>query len=222
MFFPERIVSISANHRVLEVGPGSTPHPRSDVLLERRFDAAEAAAQRGFTESPKLTKPVVYYDGAAFPFGDNEFDYVICSHVLEHVEDPAFLVSEINRVAPAGYMEFPSIYYEYLHNFQVHLNFLAHDGKTILWMKKSDTPLSAFLPVQKLFYNALNAGHDQLIVALKPQFVLGFEWLKPVTIRAASSILELCANSNVALRANPVVQRSISSRIVSRLRRIAR
>ena len=48
MFFPERILSIKPGDRVLDVGPGGTPHPRADVLLERNFDQMEAAAQRGY------------------------------------------------------------------------------------------------------------------------------------------------------------------------------
>ena len=105
---------------MLEIGPGGSPHPRSDVLLERRFESEpEAEAQRGYTPKLRTTKPVVYYDGGRFPFADDEFNYVICSHVLEHAQDVDFFTSELFRVASRGYIEYPTVYYEYLYNFSV-------------------------------------------------------------------------------------------------------
>ena len=40
----------------------------------------------------------VYYDGITFPFPENYFDSVVCTQVLEHVEHPQILISEIYRV----------------------------------------------------------------------------------------------------------------------------
>ncbi|GAB4277304.1 MAG: hypothetical protein Kow0056_08630 [Coriobacteriia bacterium] len=37
-------------------------------------------------------------DGAALPFNDSEFDLVVCSEVLEHVEDPQSVLDEMDRV----------------------------------------------------------------------------------------------------------------------------
>lgn len=34
MFFPDRITITRTNDKVLEIGSGGTPHPRSNVLLE--------------------------------------------------------------------------------------------------------------------------------------------------------------------------------------------
>jgi ubiquinone/menaquinone biosynthesis C-methylase UbiE len=36
------------------------------------------------------------------PYGDNEFDVVICNHVLEHIDDDAKAISEIYRVTIVG------------------------------------------------------------------------------------------------------------------------
>src|SRR3981081_3730409 len=117
MFFPERVRGVHPHDRVLEVGPGSTPHPVSQVFLEKRFPEEQAARQRGGLAPVKFGKPTIYFDGGQFPFRDKEFDYVVCSQVLEHVPDMEFFVSELVRVASRGYVEFPTIYYEYLYNF---------------------------------------------------------------------------------------------------------
>src|SRR3712207_5372782 len=43
-----------------------------------------------------------------WPFDDAQFDFVVCSHVLEDIRDPLFVCSELQRVAKAGYIEVPS------------------------------------------------------------------------------------------------------------------
>lgn len=52
--------------------------------------------------------PIVQGDLESLPFHDKAFDYVICTHVLEHVDDPAQACRELIRVAKAGYIETPS------------------------------------------------------------------------------------------------------------------
>ncbi len=160
MFYPNKLISIKETHKVLEIGPGSLPHPRSDVFLELSFDNEEQARkQRGNAEKIDLGKPVVYYDGGKFPFKDNEFDYIICSHVLEHVDDVDFFVSELKRVAPRGYLEYPRIYYDYLFNYNCHKNFILKKEDTIHWITKDDVNFNMFYPVQTLFYDLKHKNH---------------------------------------------------------------
>ena len=85
---------------MLEIGPGANPYYRSDILLEKCFSSKEEyQAQNGYSGELKTNKKIVYYDGNTFPFKDKEFDYVICSHVLEHVGDvDLFIKEEIARV----------------------------------------------------------------------------------------------------------------------------
>ena len=42
------------------------------------------------------------------PFKDKEFDFVISSHVLEHVEDISYFLNELARVSKKGYIEVPT------------------------------------------------------------------------------------------------------------------
>ena len=42
------------------------------------------------------------------PFKDREFDYVVCAHVIEHVNDPIFFKKEIERIGKSGYIELPT------------------------------------------------------------------------------------------------------------------
>lgn len=191
MFFPELIRSIDPSDRVLEIGPGGTPYPRADVLLEHRFDDDMALLQRGGAPSLKTSKQVVFYDGGDFPFHDNEFDYVICSHVIEHVGDIEAFCSEMFRVAKKGYLEFPTIYYEYLYNFSVHLQLIGYQSGELLHISKESSGLNAFRSVQTLFYRALELGYSDLVDDLKSTMFIGFEWTEPFKVRRVASIDEL-------------------------------
>ncbi|HXC04907.1 MAG TPA: methyltransferase domain-containing protein [Bacteroidia bacterium] len=183
MFFPERIKQIQPGDQVLEIGPGAHPYHRSNVLLELSYEKEEERhAQFGHSGSLETDKKVVFYDGGKFPFEDHAFDYVICSHVLEHVENVEGFLSEIFRVAGKGYMEYPLAYYDYLYNFGVHVNFLKYDQHTLHYLKKKETNLDAFKPIQEFLLDSLNKGHATLIEKLLPQFMEGFEWNKPFSV----------------------------------------
>ncbi len=193
MFFAEKITQIKPTDRVLEIGPGGLPHPRADILLERQYtNPDEAKAQRGHTPAPKKDSRIVYYDGRKFPFKDDEFDYVICSHVLEHIENVDDFLTELYRVAKRGYFEFPLAYYDYVYNFPEHLTFLFYDGKFINWMPKKDTPLQYFSSLQKLFYESMVQEHITFVDDLKHFFIQGFEWSSPVPSKKVFDIKNIC------------------------------
>lgn len=55
-------------------------------------------------------KSVQVFDGYTIPFSDNEFDLVVLSHVLEHVEFERMLLREIKRVSKYVVIEVPRDY----------------------------------------------------------------------------------------------------------------
>lgn len=124
MLFPKRMKSISPNNLVLKVGPEGIPHPRANVCLENLFpDNYEAYAKRGYKHSSIGKAETTYYEGGTFPFKDNEFDYIICSHILKHIpqNDLHEFISELARVALRGYSEFPNVFYKLINYQDVHL-----------------------------------------------------------------------------------------------------
>jgi SAM-dependent methyltransferase len=197
MFFPERITLVKKTDRVLEVGPGSTPHPRSDVLLERKYDnEAEFRLQRGNTDALQTNKKVVLYEGGNFPFANKEFDYVICSHVLEHVEDPPSFLKEVFRVGKKGYIEFPTSYYDFVYNIPVHKVLLMHKKGKIFWLPKSETAFEAVKPFQDFLFATLMKEHFGMVNSLREYFVQGFEWEEVVAIEKAKAIEDLCLDNS--------------------------
>jgi hypothetical protein len=72
MFFPERIQSIRAFDRVLEIGPGSSPHPGPGIFLEKPFvNQADAFAQRGYVTNGADLPQAIHYEGGDSPFHGN-------------------------------------------------------------------------------------------------------------------------------------------------------
>jgi len=209
MFFPERIRQIAKTDRVLEIGPGGSPHPRSDFLLERTFTEDEALRQRGGVAGLAMTKALVHYDGGRFPFDDQAFDYVICSHVIEHVDDVEGFCAELFRVAKRGYLEYPTIYYEYLYNFSVHKQLVNYDTGELRYLPKSDTGLQRFQPVHDLLYRSLELGYSDLVEDLKDAMFQGFEWNAPFTVRRATDIGELATQAPTALDSLSLLSRHI-------------
>jgi len=197
MFFPEKITSIRPRDKVLEIGPGSTPHPRSNAFLELKFDTTqEKILQRGdVAEEPCFgERPVYYYDGNRFPFEDGQFDYVICSHVIEHVPDPETFMDEVFRVGGGrGYVEYPLITYEYLYNFGVHIHFVKFDYelKILRYLPKHDTAFQEFSAVTSLFYKTLERGWDDLCSANNELFFEGVEFDKPFVVTKTSELERL-------------------------------
>lgn len=189
MFYPDKIKSIRVSDRVLEIGPGDSPYHRSDVLLELSYENDEDRIKQFGHINPLVSdKQVVFYDGHKFPFEDNSFDYVICSHVLEHIPNVDFFLSEIYRVAKRGYFEYPLITYDYLYNFDVHLNFLKFNHNVMYLMKKNTTSLNEFKPLQEFFLKTLNNNYGDFLGKIPHCFFEGFEWLSPFELKYSDNI----------------------------------
>lgn len=215
MFFPEKIKSIKPTDRVLEIGPGSTPFHRSNAFLEIKLATQEERVlQRGeVVDDPDYTgRPVFYYDGGVFPFSNNEFDYIICSHVIEHVNEPELFVSEIFRVSGGrGYLEYPLIAYEYLYDFDVHKLILKFDTahNHLHYVKKCDLSLSKFSPVTSLLRKSLDCRWDDLCAANKYMFFEGFEFAKEFHIAQEQDLTKYVPSDDV-LKKKTFIRRAIN------------
>ena len=136
--FYRRRIAIPVDHRalVLDVGSGDKPHWRADVLLDR-YVGAEHSGQRSGAKEARVDRPLFDADAADMPFADGAFDYVICSHVLEHVERPDLVIAELSRVARAGYIEVPEAASAKIVDFPSHLWWVTLDDGVLVFTAKS-------------------------------------------------------------------------------------
>ena len=83
--------------KVLDIDCGFTANKNATVIADIQ-DLSNFYSKKTFI---KITDKKL-------SFKDNEFDFVIASHVIEHVEDFQFFIKELERVAKKGYIELPT------------------------------------------------------------------------------------------------------------------
>ena len=124
-----RRYGIPSKGLVLDLGSGQDPHPRANILCDRFvIDSSERACGGGLL----IDRPIVLADATATPFPDRAFDFVFCSHLLEHMDDPALLLNELQRISKAGYIETPSKIYEKLWGWDFHKWFVSVENKRLI------------------------------------------------------------------------------------------
>jgi uncharacterized protein YbaR (Trm112 family)/SAM-dependent methyltransferase len=172
--------------RVLDVGSGDGPTPAADVLCDRFVgDDAERTAPL------KLDRPFVSGDVQDLPFVDGAFDFVYCSHLLEHTTDPARAILELQRVARGGYVEVPSEYLEKAAKSTAsHLWFVRRESRTLVFSPKPTGTLDAL--INGIFENSL-MNRDDLYTAFHwaryyDLFNIGLVWCDAIPHRVEGSV----------------------------------
>jgi SAM-dependent methyltransferase len=96
-FLAPRLAALKGS--LLDVGCGEMPfRPLLPAGVKYTGLDVPAAGAFGMTRHPDI----VDFDGRTIPFPDASFDNILCTEVLEHVEDPAGLVAEMRRVLRPG------------------------------------------------------------------------------------------------------------------------
>ena len=93
----EKILSQNPNWKVLDIGCGYGANEYATTISDI-LDLSDHYRDKSFV---KITEKKL-------PFKDKEFDFVIASHVAEHVEDISFFLNELSRVGRKGYIEVPT------------------------------------------------------------------------------------------------------------------
>jgi len=93
----ETILSSNKDWKILDIGCGYTASDYANVICDVQ-DLSNYYKDRNFI---KLENKIL-------PFKDDEFDFVIASHVMEHVEDVELFIAELERISKKGYIELPT------------------------------------------------------------------------------------------------------------------
>ena len=108
------------------------------------------------------------------PFADGVFDYAMCSHVLEHVPDPAAVVAELTRVGRAGYIEVPEAASAKILDFPSHLWWCRLDERDAACSPPSrrrafDPEIAAYIEragIERRLDRLLDSGFDHRVISL--------------------------------------------------------
>jgi ubiquinone/menaquinone biosynthesis C-methylase UbiE len=129
----DKILENNKSWKILDVGCGYSAHKNASVVCDIQ-DLSNVYKEKNFV---KLTSNIL-------PFKDKEFDFVIASHVIEHVKDVEIFIKELQRVSSKGYIELPT---------KLEDNLVFENKKDHLWHMEFDD------------------DKNQLIISKKTQFL---------------------------------------------------
>jgi hypothetical protein len=187
MHLPDRL-NIPDDALVLEIGGGGDPHPRASVLVDK-YPGADGERQRGGAALVVGSRALIQADASRLPFRDDQFGYVIASHVIEHIPSPdvfAF-VGELQRVAPRGYLEAPSVVFEILRDIPEHV-WLVHLADGRVHLAARGHPQSWTRLTDPLFEDA---GFREVVERLADVFFVGMEWEESLSVTTYETVDEL-------------------------------
>ena len=91
------ILEKNLNWKILDIGCGYRANKNASVIADIQ-DFSDFYKEKNF----------VKIEGKKLPFEDKEFDFVIASHVIEHIDNFEFFIKELERISSKGYIELPS------------------------------------------------------------------------------------------------------------------
>ena len=166
-----KILEKESNWKVLDIGCGYTANKYANTIADIQ-DLSKFYKDRNFV---KITNDKL-------PFKDKEFDFVISSHVIEHVENFKFFIKELERISSKGYIELPTRFADNLifENKNDHIWwFVFDDANNQLIASKKNQLIEPFLNVStgKIFEKSF-----------RESFVLELIWSDSIEYKIDDSI----------------------------------
>ena len=130
--FIDETLSSNSDWNILDIGCGYNANKFANVIC----DVQDLS---NYYQNKKFTKLIE----KKLPFKDKEFDFVVASHVIEHVEDVEFFIKELERVSKQGYIELPTMLED---------NLVFENKKDHLWHMDFDDVENKILISKKVQY----------------------------------------------------------------------
>ncbi len=130
--FIDKLLDQNTGWKILDIGCGFTAHKNANVVC----DVQDLSS---FYQNKKFVK----LNDKILPFKDKEFDFVIASHVMEHVKNIDFFIKELQRVSSQGYIELPTILDD---------NLVFENKKEHLWQMEFDDLNNQLIVSKKIQY----------------------------------------------------------------------
>lgn len=171
MYIQRYVNTIKPEEKVVDLGSGNDPCPRADVYVD--YFVEDNTHRSGNDLIKPSTGTFIEWDlnKYPYPFKDKEFDFVICAHIAEHIEDPLKFTAELQRIGKRGYIETPSKLYEEIFGWDFHLWQVYELGDELVFERKTEA--SPFTVLGKKLYGTnkvFSTVHDKQIEKLLTSF----------------------------------------------------
>ena len=157
--FIEKTLSLNPSWNILDIGCGYGANKYAKTICDVQ-DLSKYYPNKKFV---KLIEKKL-------PFKDKEFDFVIASHVMEHVEDVEFFIKELERVSNKGYIELPT---------KLEDNLVFENKKDHLWhMDFDDIELKLLISKKTQYFEPILSVSSikKLNEIFRKSFVLELFW----------------------------------------------
>ena len=161
--FIEKTLSLNPSWNILDIGCGYGANKYAKTICDVQ-DLSKYYPNKKFV---KLIEKKL-------PFKDKEFDFVIASHVMEHVEDVEFFIKELERVSNKGYIELPT---------KLEDNLVFENKKDHLWHMDFDDVEFELLITKKIQYFEpilTVSSIKKLNEIFRKSFILELHWEKKI------------------------------------------
>ena len=155
----QKILSENKDWQILDIGCGYSANEFATTICDVQ-DLSNFYKDKSF----------VKLENKKLPFNDDQFDFVIASHVMEHVEDLEFFISELERISKKGYIELPT---------KLEDNLVFENKKDHLWhMDFDDVNLKLLISKKVQFFEPILTVStiQKLRNNFKNSFVLELYW----------------------------------------------
>ena len=126
----DKLLENNTSWNILDIGCGYTAHKNATVVCDIQ-DLSNFYKKKQF----------IKLSGTTLPFKDKEFDFVVASHVIEHVKDVEIFIKELQRVSSKGYIELPTILED---------NLVFENKKDHLWHMEFDDDKNQLIISKKI------------------------------------------------------------------------
>jgi glycosyltransferase involved in cell wall biosynthesis/ubiquinone/menaquinone biosynthesis C-methylase UbiE len=148
-----KVVKINPEWKVLDVGSGHQPNRRANVIIDKYMGKTIHRTTQQLEVSGD--KYFILGDALSTPLTDKKFDFVIASHIAEHIDDPIKFCNELQRISKRGYIETPGPLTELLLPANSHKWIVRKSGNGLIFKKNNRTK-----PLVSLFYSIFYLNRD--------------------------------------------------------------
>jgi len=103
------------NLRVLELAAGVGGYSTTLYRSCKKFVSSDIYRFPDYNQHPFIDY-TIFDASKKYPFNDNSFDFIFCSSLIEHIENPIYMMQEIKRVLKGNgylYISYPPFYSPY-------------------------------------------------------------------------------------------------------------